>query len=169
MNWDSFVQQRIYIDCLVFLILGAIHIVSNARLNEAYPNTEKARSVAATSIGGSMNGGLTAVGILLPLSLVATQIPKVDSLGALQHVVYADIWFGLSLLFGVYGAYRVGIRSVGENVVNLLDVRIVFGLQLIALVIGTARLVVSIWGLAFPRADSYRASMFRSLKTSTSW
>ncbi len=149
MSWDSFIQQRVYLDCVAFALLSFVHVVANWHLPAQYPNKPGARAVAATSLGGSVNGGLTAVGILLPLSLVVTQVPGIGAT-ALQHVVYADIWFGLSLLFGVYGTYTVGMRAVGENVVNRRDVRLVYGLQLMSLVIGTVRLVATIWVLATP-------------------
>jgi hypothetical protein len=149
MSWDSFVQQRVYLDCVAFAVLSLIHVVANWQLTAQYPNEPGDRAAAATSLGGSVNGGLAAVGILLPLSLVVTQIPGIAT-SALQHVVYADIWFGLSLLFGVYTTYTIGVRAVGENIVNRRDVRLTYGFQLMSLVIGTVRLVATVWLLATP-------------------
>jgi len=83
------------------------------------------------------------VGILLPLSLVAAQI-RAPGPGPLEHVFFADLWFAVSLLIGLFAVYTIAPRSTGEDVLARRDVGIAFGLQLFAMGIGIVRLLIGI-------------------------
>ena len=136
-------RNMVYIDVLVFAIVGAVHSVAWWGGAHGHANTPDERRAATSALGTTIGAGITAVGILLPLSLVGAQIRSPSS-GPLEHVFFADLWFSISLTLGIYALFVVGARSSGENPYNRRDVGIAYGLQLLALVIGVGRLLVGL-------------------------
>lgn len=143
-NWSyAFTSDRVWIDCLAALILGAIHVWSYLSNRGKYPDNLADRSAAATSLSSTITGGITAVGILIPVTLIAAQIGHPSQTG-LEDIFFADVWFTFSLVFGLYGLFTVGVRGSTENILNRRDVGIVYGLELMTLLIGIVRLLIGI-------------------------
>ncbi len=101
-------------------------------------------------MSATATGGLTAVGILIPATLVAVQISHPNA-AALSSVFFGDLWFALSLVCGLYVLWISGVKVSTENVLNRKDVGISHGLQLLALLVGVARLLFGIY-LVFSNA-----------------
>lgn len=143
-SWPSqYWSDWVWIETLVFIVLGILHgyiWVANGR---GYSETDTARSAAATSLGSTVTGGITAVGILIPVTLAAAAIGHPGPTG-LSDVFFADAWFTLSLVFGLYALFSVGVRGPTQNILNRPDVGIAYGLQLIAMLVGMIRLLIGI-------------------------
>ena len=141
-SWPyAFTDDRIYIDCIIFVVLGGFHIVTWICNRANAPVASAAASAAA--ITSAVTAGIAAVGILIPLTLGAAQVGHPGS-GPLSQVFFGDAWFTLSLVFGLYTLWTVGVKGTTQNVLNRKDVGIAYGLQLLTLLIGVIRLLVGI-------------------------
>ena len=91
-----------------------------------------------------MGGGLGAVGILIPVTLITAQIGK-PTIATLSQIFFADVWFTLSLIFGLHILFTVGVKAGTENVLNRRGlIGIPYGLQLLSLLVGVIRLLVGV-------------------------
>jgi hypothetical protein len=143
-SWtDAFWSDWVWVDVVIFLILGAVHTGAWISTSPQDPGDATTRAAAAAALTSAGTAGLTAVGIMLPLSLAAGQLHRTGP-GPLEHVFFADIWFALSLLFGLLALYVIAPNAVSQYVVRRRIVGIPFGLQLLSLLIGVARLLVGI-------------------------
>ena len=150
LSWSAVISgQHVWIDVLIFVVLGAVHTAANWT-SPGLPNTETARAQAATNVNQIAIGGVTAVGILLPLSLVAITAfatKTAPSHGVLINTFVADCWFVLSLLLGLCVLWTGAFQAPSRNVQNLLFVRLCAGWQLFSLMIGVVRLLVAAYML----------------------
>ena len=141
-------------DALVFGILMLVHVGGWAELKisgkldlESERSIEK-RRFAAESLSASGSSGITAVSILLPASLIILQLftnstnPVTDI--ALESMFRATIWFLISLSIGLLLMFFIPMRSQVYNVARDFRTGILFGPQLIALLVGVVWLVVSL-------------------------
>lgn len=203
--WDAFVDDKIWIDALIFGVLAGIHILSWPKIDEkttpaklaqdsaakaaraaaeaalattaaeaakggnaanagdlgraaeaakaaawdaaaeaakadwAAAAADKERTAQASAMAKSVGIGITAVGILIPATLIAVTLAK-PSLAILSQFFFADVWFVLSLIFGLTMTYSLGVgqppyrRFIGWQ----------YGPQLLALLIGALRLLTAI-------------------------
>ncbi|WP_435611782.1 hypothetical protein [Streptomyces sp. bgisy159] len=104
----------------------------------------------ADSLRGAAGGGLTVVGILLPVSVLAVQLSAGSGAFALPDNAIADFfmaafWLFLSLFSGVYVLFAAAIRGPKEDVARRKDVGILYGAQLFFLLVAGYRLL---WGVS---------------------
>lgn len=145
LSWSSaFCEHKLWIDLVVFGLLGFIHAMANFRSpNLGSEDTDRERSFSYAK--ELLTGGLATAGVLLPLSLTAFGTLQVKSApnSALVNIFLADAWLSLSLIIGLGTLWTAGYRAHTENVQNLRDVRIGPGLQVLALGIGVVRLLIA--------------------------
>lgn len=77
-------------------------------------------------------------------TFIALQLSKPTNPSTLAQFLYADIWFTLSLLFGLHILYTMGMKSRTQDIFTRRDVGYSYGLQLFALFVGSLRLLVGI-------------------------
>lgn len=146
LSWHSaFGEQYVWIDLAVFAVLAGIHTVANW-LSPGLPNTPVDRTQAATNVNQIATGGVTAVGILLPLSLAAIvtfAAKKAPANGVLVNTFVAEAWFALSLILGLCVLWAGAFRAASQNVQNLRFVRIFAGYQLFCLMLGVIRFLIA--------------------------
>ncbi|WP_330261797.1 hypothetical protein [Streptomyces sp. NBC_00539] len=131
-----------FVDLLVifvFLVFQALSFVGAPKRDANLPEH-------ADALRSASSGGLTVVGILLPLSFLAIQIRTSSSSTTLSSTTLADFflataWLFLSLASGVWVLWISGIRGSTEDVAHRLDIGITYGAQLIFLLVGVWRLV----------------------------
>jgi hypothetical protein len=147
--WQAVVDRPVLlIDVLLILIFGTIHVIAYLGPISPSPNKEK----LAESIRGAATGGLTIVGILIPLTVLAIQLRGGTSAVAerlptsvLVDFFVGDVWLVISLGCGLYVLFVTAMRGISEDIGTRKDVGILFGIQLIMLFVGVFRIV---WGLA---------------------
>lgn len=150
LSWSSvFSQQNVWIDLVIFALLGVLHTAANWK-SPGLDNTDTARGQAATNVNQIAIGGVTAVGILLPLSLAAITAfasTTAPGKGVLINTFVADSWFALSLLLGLCVLWTGAFQAPTRNVQNLRFVRLCAGWQLFSLMLGVVRLLVAAYML----------------------
>jgi hypothetical protein len=141
-------RPALLVDLGVLLVLGVLHVLSNLSPVQAAPDKAK----LAESLRGGSTGGLTIVGILIPLSVIAIQLRSGTGVVAqsLPHSLLVDffvgdVWLVISLTCGLYVLFVTALRGTFVDVGQSRTIRILFGFQLIFLFVGVYRLV---WGLA---------------------
>lgn len=143
-NWpQAFLDDKAWLDVLVVAALGVVHGLAWWGSGEGRSTAPEERIPVATSITATVSGEITAVGILIPATLVAVQIVKPTS-AVLAVIFFADVWFALSLTFGLYILWTVAVKASTQNVLNRHDVGLVYGLQFITLLAGIVRLLIGI-------------------------
>ena len=135
----------IWIDVVLLVALLAIQILTY--LSRPTASSNPVATASALSSGAS--GGLTVVGILLPLSLLAIQLRTSSSSvklssSALADFFVASVWLVGSLAAGLYVLFSASIRGPREDVSCRRDIGILFGAQLFLLFAGAFRLVWAI-------------------------
>jgi hypothetical protein len=143
--WGAFLDDKIWIDAIFFFVFGGINAISWWSLGAGkFPTDAQTRASAASSIGTTVGGGIAAVGILIPATLITAQIGH-PTAATLSQIFFADVWFTLSLVFGLHIVFMIGVKAGSENVLNhrrLLGIP--YGLQLLSLLVGVIRLLVGI-------------------------
>ncbi len=140
-------------DVIVFAVLAIIHIASwleiKTKLSGAPMNCNEQRSLGATTLGSASTAGITAVSILIPASLLIVQLAAQPGMplpfAAVSNVFRASIWFLVSLFFGLIIVFLIPMYAQKHNVARNLSTGIPFGPQLLALLIGMARLVIGLY------------------------
>src|SRR4051812_13311283 len=100
--YEVLVTQWVWIDVLLFLVFVYIHGRVNWTLTPSLPVDTDSRQESFTFTSTLATGSVTAVGILLPLSLAAvgTFITRgKPSDAVLVNVFIADLWLALALAF----------------------------------------------------------------------
>jgi hypothetical protein len=151
--WSTLFQRRVLlVDLMLLLILGFFHVVAWATLDvhryEAYDRIETVGRVQATS-----TAGLTVVGILVPLTVIAIQLQSAAKRGstdrytmrALVDLFVASTWLLASLMASLYVLYFSAFKGYTENILAYRHIGILLGFQLFFLFVGVFRLV---WGLS---------------------
>jgi hypothetical protein len=148
--WDEvFSRCSLLVDVVLLVVLCALHALPVLG-SPSKPADDKSK--LADSVRGASASGLTIVGILIPLSVVAIQL-RGGSGDAGNHLPGAvlidffvgDVWLVVSLAFGLYVVFVVAMRGTYEDVGQRQDVKLLFGFQLMFLFVGVFRLV---WGLS---------------------
>ncbi len=128
---------------LAFLFFQTIHMASWAlgvnRDKEAVRHTRTILSTASV-------GGITAVSILLPASLVAINSEQQISNADMSMILYGINWFFLSLVSGVAFVFLVPLRMESDPLDNRW-IGSFFGSQLIAIFIGMVNLQMGFNGV----------------------
>ena len=142
-------QPSLLIDIGIIVVLGGVHVLIWLRENLANidPNNH-----AGEGLRAACTGGLTVVGILLPVNLLVVQLASANSTSArpvpsaaVVDLFTSSCWLLLSLIFGLYVLFVAVTRAYAESPLRRRDLGIAFGLQLIILIVGVERLV---WGFA---------------------
>jgi hypothetical protein len=155
LTFDSaFISHLVWIDCAFFIVFAIIHSLSWPSLptNNAVHTDAEARSRAVSTVSSATTGGLTAVGILLPLSLVAIQVIDVNKppkqAGTVElNLFVADAWLALSLTMGLIVLWRIGAKGPTRNILYDRWAGIPFGLQLFSVLLGIIRILVAVFVL----------------------
>ncbi|MFD7908335.1 hypothetical protein ACFV4G_39605 [Kitasatospora sp. NPDC059747] len=144
--WNTAVNRPWWwVDLAILGILLLGQIISY--WNQPGPSPDK--TAAADALRGATTTGLTVVGILLPLSILAIQIrfgsscAKLPS-NALADFLLASLWLFISLTAGLYVLYTVAIRGPREDVVRRRDIGVLYGAQLFFLLVSCFRLLWAI-------------------------
>ncbi len=147
--WSELTSRPILLlDVAILIVVCTIHLVSiQSPARDAEDKTKLAEAVR-----GGATGGLTIVGILIPLTVLAIQM-RAGSSAAGQGLSSAvlidffvgDVWLVVSLAFGLYVVFVAAMRGTYEDVGQRKDVVALFGLQLMFLFVGVFRIV---WGLS---------------------
>ena len=140
------------IDLAVFVVFGVIHVLSWPSAEPQGQDAAEARNRTAGTLTAAITGGLTAVGILLPLSLVAIQVvysskPSAQAGAVGLNLLVADMWLALSLIMALFALWVIWPKASTRNVLYTRLVGVPFGLQLISLVLGVGRIVVAVFVL----------------------
>lgn len=148
LSWSSILGDRSgWIDVTALVLLSTIHVMAWWGVGRFQP-TKEARQVAADSFRSSAGAGLTAVGILIPITLLTIQLGRSSGstlpAGALLDVFIADLWFTISLLLGLFVVWVTAVKVATQNVLNRKDVGIAYGLQLMFLFVGAVRLLIAV-------------------------
>jgi hypothetical protein len=156
-DWANvFVKRFFWVDLLVFALPSFVHLISWLATPRSFPDDVESRRNGAESFRSTAIGGITAVGILIPVTLLAIQLGTSNTssipASSMLDVFLADLWFTLSLFFGLYVLWVVAVKSGSKNAYNLPDVGISYGLQLTALLTGVVRLVIGIAGVVNGRS-----------------
>lgn len=151
--WSTLFQRRaLLVDLILLLTLGFFHVVTwvtlDVRQYETYDRIETAGRIQATS-----TAGLTVVGILVPLTVIAIQLQSTAkrdngnryAMRALVDLFVASAWLLASLVASLYVLYFAAFNGYAENLLAYRHIGILLGFQLFFLFIGVFRLV---WGLA---------------------
>jgi hypothetical protein len=144
-----FWAQKVWIDLIFFAVFGTIHAAANWR-SPRLPTEASDREQAFSFVTTLSSSSLTAVGILLPLSLAAIATFAANSNAeprVLANIFIADSWLALSLTLGLMVLWTAGFRAHTENVQNLRGIRLLNGWQLLTLLVGVARLLSATWFL----------------------
>ncbi|HJQ00749.1 MAG TPA: hypothetical protein VJ851_04045 [Jatrophihabitans sp.] len=142
-------QPSLLIDIGIIVVLGGMHLIG--WLSEDWRNTDPGNQ-AGEGLRAAATGGLTVVGILLPVNLLVVQLASANSTAArpvpaaaVVNLFVSSCWLLLSLVFGLYVLFVAVTRAYATSPLRRRDIGIVFGLQLILLIVGVERLV---WGFA---------------------
>lgn len=136
-------------DVVLFAILAALHILAWREYRRPTQgdttSDEASRRTGGQMITASSAAGLTAVSILVSATAVIVQQWTTSlPVEILTQASRAAFWFLLSLVLGLWVVFLVPLRSPAQDVQKSAEIGIPFGLQLISLFIGVARLV---WGI----------------------
>jgi hypothetical protein len=146
-------RRALTVDLFILFFLGSIHIASWLTLEPATIEASYSRMETAARLRDTASAGLTVVGILIPLTVIAVQLKATSDGGdngavskpTLIDLLVASAWLLASLVCGLYVLYRSAFTGYKENLFTHSDVGIFSGFQLFFLLVGVIRLV---WGLA---------------------
>lgn len=154
-SWGRLFWSRfVWIDLVGVGALALIHLMAwheaSSEGTEVGENAEH-RAGAAASFRSTSTGGITAVGILLPLSLVPIQLaqtrPSGPPAGAVFDIFVADLWLGASLLLGLWVLWLVAMRAHATNVLSSRSIGVAYGWQLFTFAAGLARFLTATYSL----------------------
>ena len=147
--WPNIWSRHVlWVDVVLLVIACGLHAISASSPARATSDPGK----LAESVRGGATGGLTIVGILIPLSVLAIQLragtSDVDTRlpnAVLIDFFMGDVWLVFSLAFGLYVLFVAAMRGTYEDIGQKKSVVMAFGFQLMFLFVGVFRLV---WGLS---------------------
>lgn len=134
-------------DIVVFVVLTLIHVA--AWWGYRKPTTVSdvsEREFAASTMSGTATAGITAVSILIPASLLVVQLGRGETgsslpVSALNDVFRGTGWLLFSLAIGLLLIYLLPMRSQKYDVGKDAWIGMLFGPQLLALLIGIVHIV----------------------------
>lgn len=136
-----------WVDLVILGVLGAAHVLTWLFGDFSSIDTDNEAGEGLRSAGAA---GLTVVGILLPVTLLVVQLASAKDGSPLPNDAVLDLfmaafWLMLSLFSGLYALFVAVTRAFSTSPLRRKDVGILFGLQLILLIVGAERLV---WGFS---------------------
>lgn len=135
-----------WIDLVVFGVLGSMHVAAWWKL-APQPSEDSAREAATTLVTTASGAGLAGAGILLPLSFVALQATTSAPEGVHDSIAFsvliADFWFVVSLTSGLLATYLLPFKPT-RHPFAMRRVGITLGIQLLAMLVGVARLFAAV-------------------------
>jgi hypothetical protein len=152
--WPALRRRRaILVDLVLILLLGFMQI--GAWVDLDIKKETRDREEVAQRLRDTTTAGLTVVGILVPLTVIAVQIraSTSDSEGSsasavatpvLVDLLVANFWLLLSLLAGLYVLYFSAYKGYHESLFMHKEVGVLVGFQLFLLFIGVLRLVLGL-------------------------
>ena len=145
--WD----RLVVIDVGILLAFAAVQYWSLRPLNKRDTDEDAVRSAAASSMGVAAGAGISAVGILVPLTLLTVQ-RIVSGDAPLRFVITEDLfvsecWFALSLALGLLVLWFVAFKAPTRNVTRAGYISLTFSIQLFALLIGIVRVLIATFNL----------------------
>lgn len=148
--WSALGQRRVLVvDLLLLFVLGFVHIASWISIDTADVERRYSRLETAARLRDTASAGLTVVGILIPLTVIAVQLKATSDGGdtdavskpTLIDLLVASIWLLASLVCGLYVLYLSAFSGYNENLFTHRDIGILSGFQLFFLLVGVLRLV----------------------------
>jgi hypothetical protein len=142
-------RPDLLIDVGLLIVLGFIHTAAWREIDLERATGEAKE--AGAGIRAAAAAGLTVVGILVPLTVLAINLRSNPDLTPLSNDVLVDlfvasVWLLISLACGLYVLWAAAIRAYeANNVKGDKSVGIVVGYQLFFLFVGVFR---EVWGLA---------------------
>lgn len=152
--WSAIAHRRVLaIDLFIFFVLAFNHVAAWMTLDVKTIEADYSRLETATRLRETAGAGLTVVGILIPLTIIAVQLKATSDGGntsavskpTLVDLLAASTWLLASLVCGLYVLYLSAFTGYRENLFTHRDIGIFSGFQLFFLLVGVFRLV---WGLA---------------------
>jgi hypothetical protein len=149
--WSAIRRRRILlVDVVLIILLGFMQIGSWAEIDVKKETRD--RQEVAQRVRDTTTAGLTVVGILVPLTVIAVQIrasiPEKgkDAVAApvLIDLLVANFWLLLSLLAGLYVLYLSAYKGYKESLFVHKEVGVLVGFQLFLLFVGVLRLVLGL-------------------------
>jgi len=150
--WPALRSRRaLLVDLALILFLGFMQIGAWVDL-DIKKETRDGQEVAQR-LRDTTTAGLTVVGILVPLTVIAVQIRASTSEGSdssavatpvLVDLLVANFWLLLSLLAGLYVLYFSAYKGYHESLFMHKEVGVLVGFQLFLLFIGVLRLVLGL-------------------------
>ena len=114
-----------------------------------WPSQEK-RELTIIALNNAISGGLIAVSILLPISLVigVTMFEKQVGPDILWQIKFASVYFLISIVAATWNLFRLPTMMRNEDDIAY-DIRTVYTeiLQLLFMLLGVERLTFAIWGM----------------------
>lgn len=144
-TWRTVLLDRwVWADLLAFAILSTVHLIAWREVREERGDPQD-RERAAGALRATATAGISAVGILIPFSLVAVRVgsPPVPA-STLVDVFVAELWLAFSMAFGLFVIWLVAAKGTSRNVLTMRLAGLPYGWQLIALLVGVVRLLVGI-------------------------
>ncbi|MGW0946031.1 S8 family peptidase [Streptomyces sp. NPDC002623] len=147
-TWNLLAHRSwIWIDVAFLATLIFFHTL--AQFSDDTQASDDDRHTASTRLGSASTAGITVVGILAPLTVLAIQLsagsPRLklpDS--AIIDFLAANIWLATSLTLGLWVLYLTAFKATSGNVLNKRSVTCPFGYQLFFLAVGVERFL---WGI----------------------
>ncbi|WP_405471861.1 hypothetical protein [Streptomyces canus] len=135
-----------------------IHTKAQFSSPQTADNAAEAKSAVGSRFGTASAAGITVVGILGPLTLIAIQL-SADGKGeklpnsALVDLFVSNVWLAMSLAWGLLVLYMAAFRGYKENLLNYRPITVIIGYQLIFLFVGMERFVWAIGNIASALID----------------
>jgi len=139
----DFFDRRVYIDLAIFAAFGLVHSIAWLEVKLSRPESP----VNNEALSRAAQAGMSGLGILIAASFVVLQLARSTDnalpASVAEDVFFASLWFLAALVMALTVLWRLAMYPEHHKGL-VLDVGILFGLQLLASVIGVGRLVVSL-------------------------
>lgn len=152
--WRALLRRRaLVVDVAILLVFCFIQIATWIEVDVS-PRRAQNPTEAAERLRDTATGGLTVVGILVPLTALAIQlritslentlIRARESVFVLVDFFVSSAWLLISLGIGLYILYFVAYRGYVENLLTYRHIGVLVAFQLFFLLVGVLRFV---WGM----------------------
>jgi hypothetical protein len=147
---DVWSRPGIWVDFVIIGVLGTIQVLTWVLGDWSTTDPD---NKAGDGLRAATTGGLTVVGILIPVAIIVVPLASSTSnkpvpRNAEVDLFVASCWLLLSLFFGLYALFVAVTRAFATSPLRRKDIGITFGFQLIFLITGAERLVWGFYSLA---------------------
>jgi hypothetical protein len=146
-----FWHRLVVIDVAILFVFTVLQYLSLRPLNKRDSDADSVRGAAASSMGVAAGAGISAVGILVPLTLLTVQrIVSGDAplrFRITEDLFVSECWFALSLALGLLVLWFVAFKAPTRNVTRTGYISLTFSIQLLALLIGIVRVLIATFNL----------------------